>query len=373
MRYLTCRVDASHDGGPLWRVLQDQLGVSHVIIRRAKVLPGGLLLDGAPTYSSAPVRAGQTVAIDIADRLDAGCAAGESRSPAVEPQEGPLTVIYEDEDLLAVDKPAGQVVHPCPGHRSGTLGNFVMHHLQAEGTPCTKLYPVHRLDLDTSGVLVYAKNAYTHERLQAQLHDAALEGNEGVRGVGVRGAGGSHAGGRGAGETHAGGRLYLALCTGAFEQEAGVVDAPIVRVSPDSIERAVGSGGKRAVTRYRVVAPLDGGLSLVLVRLETGRTHQIRVHMAHIGHALAGDALYGRDAASPAIGRTALHSWRLRLAQPVTGKRLELEAPLPPDMAHLVGTDALARATGIAEELWAGDGSAGALSAPALGHTEAGR
>lgn len=363
MRYLTCRVDASHDGGPLWRVLQDQLGVSHVIIRRAKVLPGGLLLDGAPTYSSAPVRAGQTVAIDIADRLDAGCAAGESRSPAVEPQEGPLAVIYEDEDLLAVDKPAGQVVHPCPGHRSGTLGNFVMHHLQAEGAPCAKLYPVHRLDLDTSGVLVYAKNAYTHERLQAQLHSAALEGNESGRG-----AGGARVSGR-----DAGGRLYLALCTGAFEQEAGVVAAPIVRVSPDSIERAVGADGKRAMTRYRTVAPLDDGLSLVLVRLETGRTHQIRVHMAHIGHALAGDALYGSGTVPAPIDRTALHSWRLRLVQPVTGERLELKAPLPPDMARLVDADALARAVEIAEELWTGDGSAGALSAPTLGHTEAGR
>lgn len=301
--------------------------MSRAMVRRAKALPFGLLLDGAPSHTTAEVRAGQIVEANVAD---APLAPGER--PCVEPQPGPLDVVFEDDDLLVVDKPAGQVVHPCPGHRTATLGNFAMHHLLSTGpAPVSRLYPVHRLDLGTSGLLVYAKNAYAHGRLQASLHAGAEGGSTGGAGAenGVPGCG----------------RLYLALCEGVFGREAGVVDAPIARVDEASIRRAVDARGKRAVTRYRVLGTMPGAgpgsgsggrpCSLVALRLETGRTHQIRVHMAHIGHPLVGDGLYG--GASDLLDRPALHSWRMGFLQPVTGERLALEAPLPRDMAKLAG------------------------------------
>ena len=330
-RYVACLVDGSCDGYPLWRVLGERLGMSRAMVRRAKSVPAGLLLDGVPSYTTAVVHAGQTVEANVADRpLPPGV------RPNVEPQPGPLDVVYEDDDLFAVDKPAGQVVHPCPGHRTATLGNFAMHHFRETGpVPVSNLYPVHRLDLGTSGLLVYAKNAYAHGRLQASLH-AGAEG-------GLTGGAGAENGVPGCG------RLYLALCEGVFGREAGVVDAPIARVDEESIRRAVDARGKRAVTHYRVLGTVPGagsgtGLdagpdrrpcSLVALRLETGRTHQIRVHMAHIGHPLLGDALYG--GAEGRIGRPALHSWRTRLVQPVTGERLLLGAPIARDMAELAG------------------------------------
>lgn len=316
-RYVACAVDGGCDGYPLWRVLEERLGMSRAMVRRAKALPFGLLLDGAPSHTTAEVRAGQIVEANVAD---APLAPGER--PCVEPQPGPLDVVFEDDDLLVVDKPAGQVVHPCPGHRTATLGNFAMHHLLSTGSaPVSRLYPVHRLDLGTSGLLVYAKNAYAHGRLQASLHAAggSIGGSDGRRC----------------------GRLYLAVCAGEFDSDAGVVDAPIARVGEETIERAVSARGKRAVTRYHVLgvvpAAHSGGqtCSLVALRLETGRTHQIRVHMAHIGHPLVGDGLYG--GASDLLDRPALHSWRMGFLQPVTGERLALEAPLPRDMAKLAG------------------------------------
>ena len=316
-RYVACAVDGGCDGYPLWRVLEERLGMSRAMVRRAKALPFGLLLDGAPSHTTAEVRAGQIVEANVAD---APLAPGER--PCVEPQPGPLDVVFEDDDLLVVDKPAGQVVHPCPGHRTATLGNFAMHHLLSTGpAPVSRLYPVHRLDLGTSGLLVYAKNAYAHGRLQASLHAAggSIGGSDGRRC----------------------GRLYLAVCAGEFDSDAGVVDAPIARVGEETIERAVSARGKRAVTRYHVLgvvpAAHSGGqtCSLVALRLETGRTHQIRVHMAHIGHPLVGDGLYG--GASDLLDRPALHSWRMGFLQPVTGERLALEAPLPRDMAKLAG------------------------------------
>ena len=322
-RYVACAVDGGCDGYPLWRVLEERLGMSRAMVRRAKALPFGLLLDGAPSHTTAEVRAGQIVEANVAD---APLAPGER--PCVEPQPGPLDVVFEDDDLLVVDKPAGQVVHPCPGHRTATLGNFAMHHLLSTGSaPVSRLYPVHRLDLGTSGLLVYAKNAYAHGRLQASLH----AGSEG----GLTGGAGAENGVPGCG------RLYLALCEGVFGREAGVVDASIARVDEESIRRAVDARGKRAVTRYHVLgvvpAAHSGGqtCSLVALRLETGRTHQIRVHMAHIGHPLVGDGLYG--GASDLLDRPALHSWRMGFLQPVTGERLALEAPLPRDMAKLAG------------------------------------
>lgn len=362
MRYVTCAVDADHDGRPLWGVLEDQLHVSRALIRRAKGRCGGLLVDGTAARSTQPVRAGQLVAIDVADTP---LVPGEELP--VEPQAGPLEILYEDEDLIAVNKPAGQVVHPCPGHRSGTLGNFVMGHLRAQGSGCARLYPVHRLDLGTSGLLLYAKNAYAHQRAQASLHAQAFA-PDGAQGHTVPDGAAGHAAGltREGGRTTRGcvedgrpagaaacGRLYLAVCEGRPDRPHGVVDAPIMRESDLTIRRVVDERGKRAVTHYRVLAELAGedgphgvdgrddgchagepcgagaGLSLVLVRLETGRTHQIRVHMAHIGHPLLGDMVYGAGKPEKGLEGQCLHARTLKFIHPRTGEHMELTSPLP--------------------------------------------
>lgn len=304
MRTITCTVGAERAGQPVWQVLREELGVSDRGLRRAKRVPGAVLLDGAPTRTAARVRAGQTVGIAVDDATVA------RDEPAVEPQPGPLAIIYEDDDLLVVDKPAGLVVHPCSGQRSGTLSNFAVHHLATRGHPQARPHPVHRLDVGTSGLIVFATSGFVQSRLQEQLH------------------GGGFA------------RTYLALCRGALAQDAGTVDRPIARVGDGPRSHDVADGGKRAVTRYRVLARLDAGgvadgaASLVALELETGRTHQIRAHMAFLGHPLLGDAAYGGACAD--IARPALHSWRLRLEHPLTGAPLDLEAPLPADMRALL-------------------------------------
>ncbi len=303
MRYVSCVVDAFHDAAPLWSVLSEQMGVSRTLVRRAKAAPGGLLLDGCQSFTTAVVREGQTVSIDVSDRPDAA-------NDSIVAEDGDIDIIYEDEDLLALNKPWDQVSHPCPGHRRGGLGNYVLGYFERTGSDCRCLHPVHRLDWGTSGVLLYAKNAYCHERLQAQLHADWTSSN-------------------------GWGRTYLALCRGRCLEDQGVVDLPILRTSPTEIRRTVGSGGQRALTRYRVVARLPEDVVLLRLRLETGRTHQIRVHMAHIGLPLLGDPIYGVPGFP--MERPALHSHRMELVHPVTGQVLCISAALPRDMAQVLG------------------------------------
>ena len=326
MRFVRWTVDESCDGMPLWFVLERRLGVSDIGVRRAKRVPGAITLDGAPTRTNIDVRAGQTVGIAIDDEtLGTAGVEGTQGIPGaggVEPQDGPLGIVYEDEDIVVLDKPADLVVHPCSGRRDGTLGNFLLGHFRATGRGCG-LHPVHRLDQGTTGLIVFATSGYAQARLQAQLERGEFS------------------------------RTYLAVCTGELG-DAGfgdgngstdgtdgapfaTIEAPIGRVGYGPLSWAVDEQGKRAVTHYRVLgeaSSAEGPLSLVELWLETGRTHQIRVHMTHIGHPLLGDAAYGRPSAL--IGRAALHSWRLRLTQPVTGEPIELEAPLPEDMAGLM-------------------------------------
>lgn len=338
MRVLACTVDEALDGRPLREVLARQLHVSRHLVRRAKRTgdggPSGITLDGRPAHTDAVVRAGQTVAIAVDD---ASLGAGPQDGHAVAAEEGPLDILYEDDDIVAVNKPAGTAVHPCAGYWEHTLGNYLVWHLREEGKGLG-LHAAHRLDVGTSGVVVFAVNSFAHDRLQRQLHTGAFrreylalcEG--GLEDAGEDGA----AGGAGAAAPEAGGGASAAAA-GAW----GTVDVPIGRVRRGPRAWDADPGGadparKRAVTHYRVLGRAEAGplpCSLVLLELETGRTHQIRAHMAYLGHPLLGDAVYGGPGpeACP-LDRPALHSWRVSLAHPVTGERLELEAPLPDDM-----------------------------------------
>ena len=218
------------------------------------------------------------------------------------PQNIPLDVRYEDEDVIVVNKPVGMVVHPAPGHPDGTVVNALLHHC---GTSLSGINGVlrpgivHRIDRDTSGLLIAAKNEAAHLALAEQLQDHSLY------------------------------REYRAVCVGSLKEEAGTVDAPIGRHPIDRKKMAVLPEGRQAVTHWKALAHYPGHTYLQC-RLETGRTHQIRVHMASLGHPLLGDTVYGSQKPVPGLGGQCLHAFRLSFLHPRTGERILVECPLPP-------------------------------------------
>lgn len=294
-RRLTAEIPPELEGKTADRALRALFSLSASVIRRVKWLPDGILLDGEKVNTDARVRAGQTLSVVLSD---------PGERSAVSPAPGPLDAVYEDEDILVVNKPAGLLTHPGHGHYDDTLGNFILWHYLQTGDDAD-FHPVHRLDKGTTGLLVSAKHAHAQEILRRQLHTPDFR------------------------------REYLAVCEGVPEPPAGTVDAPIASAPGSLLRREVREGGQRAVTRYETLF-VSGPRALLRLRLETGRTHQIRVHMAHLGHPLTGDFLYGTE--DPAlISRPALHSWRLSFRQPVTGEPLSFTQPLPEDMKSLLG------------------------------------
>ena len=225
------------------------------------------------------------------------------RRSGIVPAPGPLDLVYEDEDLVVLNKAPGVPVHPGPGHFDDTICNFLLYYYDSVGIEADA-HPVHRLDRGTSGLLAVAKHAHAQEVLKNQLHTAAFR------------------------------REYLAVCRGAPSPAAGVVDAPLGPKPGSLVEQMVRPDGKPARTRYETLA-VYGGRALLRLELDTGRTHQIRVHLAHLGHPLLGDFLYGTEEPD-LIPRPALHSWRLALRHPITGKELLFTAPVPADMAGLL-------------------------------------
>ena len=274
-------------------LLRRELRCSSAVIRTAKGYEDGILLDGRHATTADKARAGQVLSIVVSDRADGDLVAAE----------GPVDVVYEDDDLLVVNKTAGVAAHPGPGHHDDTLGNFLTHHYNERGVPFV-YRPAHRLDRNTSGLMVVARHAHAQELLKGQLHTGEFR------------------------------RTYLAVCQGVPPEKEGVIDAPMGRADGSVLRREVRPDGADAVTRYKVVST-KAGRTLVQLELETGRTHQIRVHMAWLGCPLAGDFLYGEEDLN-LIGRTALHSWKLSLTQPLTGEQIELTAPLPEDILNLL-------------------------------------
>ena len=218
----------------------------------------------------------------------------------VVPQDIPLDVVYEDGDVIVVNKPKGLVVHPAPGHPDGTLVNALLHYcgdsLSGIGG---ELRPgiVHRIDRDTSGLIIAAKNDFAHQRLAAQLQDHTLA------------------------------RIYQCIVIGNLREDSGTVDAPIGRHPVDRKKMAVVANGRNAVTHWTVLARYPG-FTHVECRLETGRTHQIRVHMAHIGHPILGDTVYGSKKPVPGLQGQCLHAVGLRFLHPRTEELVELHCGL---------------------------------------------
>ena len=267
---------------------------------------GRVTLDGRPARPSTRLDPGQRVRVFIPPPEEV----------RILPEPIPLDILYEDEHLLVINKPAGMVVHPAPGHTSGTLVNALLARFPAwaeldwweseeDEEEAGADYPrpgiVHRLDKDTSGLLIVAKSAGARSALQAQFQARQVE------------------------------KVYLALVHGVLPAPAGLIDAPIGRDPRQRKRMAVVAEGRPAVTAYRVLEPL-GEYALLEVMPKTGRTHQIRVHLAFIGHPVVGDEVYGRRRSRLACPRQFLHAARLSFRHPVTGRPMEFSAPLPPDL-----------------------------------------
>ena len=294
VRRLTASITQAQTGASVQTILRRELGLSAAAVRRAKGLPDGILLDGEPVFTNVRVEAGQVLTVAVGD---------QTGSDQIAPVPGPLKIVYEDEDLVIVDKAGGVPVHPSQGHHGDTLANFLLAHYAAQGLTAA-FHPVNRLDRGTSGLMAVAKHAHAHEKLQEQLQNGHLR------------------------------RTYLAVCEGVPVPRRGCVDAPIARAPGSVLRRQVCPQGAQARTHYEVLGT-GNGRALVRLSLETGRTHQIRVHLAHVGCPLAGDFLYGTEL--PQLpGRFALHSAAIRLCQPVTGERLAFSSPLPPALENLL-------------------------------------
>lgn len=274
-------------------LLKKHLGLSGTVVRRIKWLSDGILVDGERVNTRYQPTEGQMLSVRLSD---------PERRSGIQPAPGPLDIVYEDGDILVLNKAPGIPVHPGPGHFSDTLGNFILDYYDKSGVEAD-FHPVHRLDRGTSGLMVTAKHPHAQEVLKNQLHTTDFK------------------------------RVYLAVCEGELLPNEGTIDAPLGPKPGSLVEQMVRPDGKEARTHYRVLS-MQGGRSLVRLELETGRTHQIRVHMAYLGHPLTGDFLYGQEDPD-LISRPALHSAQLTIRHPITGRVLDFSAPLPADMAAL--------------------------------------
>ena len=259
---------------------------------------GEVAVDGRAVSKSYKLAGGEDVAVTLP----------EPEPVEAVPQDIPLDVVYEDADVIVVNKPSGMVVHPAPGHPDGTLVNALLYHCAGTLSGIGgALRPgiVHRIDRDTSGLIIAAKNDAAHQYLSAQLADHTLA------------------------------RTYECIVVGALREDRGTVDAPIARHPTDRKRMAVVAGGREAVTHWEVIARYPG-YTHVRCRLETGRTHQIRVHMAYIGHPILGDTVYGAKKEVPGLTGQCLHAVGLRFLHPRTHEVVELSCPLPEEFTRML-------------------------------------
>ena len=259
---------------------------------------GEVAVNGRAVSKSYKLAGGEDVAVTLP----------EPEPVEAVPQDIPLDVVYEDADVIVVNKPSGMVVHPAPGHPDGTLVNALLYHCAGTLSGIGgALRPgiVHRIDRDTSGLIIAAKNDAAHQYLSAQLADHTLA------------------------------RTYECIVVGELREDRGAVDAPIARHPTDRKRMAVVAGGREAVTHWEVIARYPG-YTHVRCRLETGRTHQIRVHMAYIGHPILGDTVYGAKKEVPGLTGQCLHAVGLRFLHPRTHEVVELSCPLPDEFTRML-------------------------------------
>ena len=294
VRRLDLPITAGLAGVKVDTLLKKHLGLSGTVVRRIKWLEDGILVDGQRVNTRFCPREGQVLSVRLSD---------PERRSGILPAPGPLDIVYEDGDVIVLNKAPGVPVHPGPGHYDDTLGNFLLYYYNSFGIE-SDFHPVHRLDRGTSGLLVAAKHPHAQEVLKNQLHTPDFH------------------------------RGYRAVCEGIPSPAAGAIDAPLGPKDGSLVEQEVRPDGKAARTHYEVLES-RGSRALLRLVLDTGRTHQIRVHMAHLGHPLTGDFLYGQEDHT-LISRPALHSAELSFLHPITKERLTFSLPLPEDMAKLL-------------------------------------
>jgi len=285
------KVTTEDEGKELREIMREHFDFSSRLrnrIKREKLV----MVDGVSTPGWKKPVVGAEIRITLPDETS-----------GFEPQNIPLDIVYEDDDLMIINKQPGLIVHPTKGHPTGTVANALMYYMEQTGKPF-KIRFVNRLDMDTSGLLVVAKNSYTQNDYTKQMKENTVE------------------------------KRYVAVVKGIVESDEGTIDLPIGRPDPDHVRRGVMEDGAPSVTHYKVLDRYNG-YSLVELLLETGRTHQIRVHMSHIGHPVLGDWLY--EGLNPLlIDRQALHAAKLTFTHPMTKKRMTFEAPIPKDIKKAI-------------------------------------
>ena len=311
---ITYRLTEADEGLYVKEVLQRRFSLSSRLMRKIKI-SGQIALDGQKARLRDKGCPGQMLTVSF-----------PKESSYFDPENIPLDVVYEDDDLLVVNKQPFLVVHPTKNYQSGTLANALAYRLQERGESW-KIRFINRLDRDTSGLVLVAKNGHAQDAVSAQMEQGTTE------------------------------KKYLALVHGLFEETEGRIDAPIDKDPDHKARRMVREDGYPSVTLYKVLdswsvpdlgpdfAPWQGakridGYSLVELTLLTGRTHQIRVHLTHLGHPIAGDELYGQlygyEAGTDILNRQALHAYSLRLKQPLTGESIHLQTPMPDDIQSCI-------------------------------------
>ncbi len=286
---ISLNIEAELSGKTIKNIIRNHLGISSAIMIKLKKHTDGILVNGINQKVNTVLKKGDVLTINIRDAC----------SKNIEPVEIALDILYEDNDILAVNKPRNMPTHPSQNHHGDTLANGVMYRYKNSDFT---FRPITRLDKDTSGVVLIAKNPFSAAKLSKQMHSLNIQ------------------------------KQYVAVCHGIFDTKQGTIDAPIARVTNSMILRHISAQGKPAVTEYDVIREKND-ISLVRLYPKTGRTHQLRVHMAHIFHPIYGDDLYG----SPILdGHTLLHCEKICFCHPDTGKPMEICAAMPQDITCII-------------------------------------
>ena len=279
-------------------IMRERLMLSSREVSRCKQFDDGVMCKGMPIRIISVLEPGEVLTVRLYEDIENGS--------LIIPSDEPIDIVYEDEDLILLNKKGDMVVHPSYAHYKDSLSNALAGYYKKTGQEHV-MRVIGRLDRETSGLIIFAKNRHSASILSRKRERMSRR------------------------------KEYLALCNGIFETKEGTVDAPIERIPGQRMIREVRDDGKRAITHYKVEKEFQD-FSLVRLKLDTGRTHQIRVHMSYLGHPLLGDNLYGKDIQdNKGLTRAALHACHLEFEQPITGEKLSFEAQLPEDMQNAIG------------------------------------